>query len=75
MTNSMRCLLAPALLIASAPAAGSNQTAIDKSAFHLFNPTPAEHLRELTIDGPGNPESPYTVDAGHFQLVQDTTIP
>jgi hypothetical protein len=54
-----------------APAAGAeDQTKplVDKSRFHLFNPTPKEYLRELSVDGPGTTESPYTVDAGHFQI-------
>ncbi len=40
----------------------------DKTGFNFFNPTPVEYLRELTVDGPGATESPYTVDAGHFQI-------
>ena len=43
-------------------------TPIDKSAFTFFNPTPIDQLRELSVDGPGATESPYTVDAGHFQI-------
>jgi len=42
--------------------------AVDKSAFNLFNPTPAQYLREMDTDGPGTTESPYTVDAGHVQI-------
>ena len=36
----------------------------DKSQYYLFNPTPPSLLRQM------NPlyESPYTVDAGHFQV-------
>jgi hypothetical protein len=41
---------------------------VDKSAFNLFNPTPADYLRALDTDGPGSTESPFTVDAGHFQV-------
>jgi len=44
------------------------QPSVDKSAYHLFNPTPSQYLRDMTIDGPGRGESPYTVDAGHFQV-------
>jgi hypothetical protein len=51
---------------AEPPTAG--KSAVDKSVFHLFNPTPAEHLRAMDRDGPGATESPYTVDAGHFQV-------
>lgn len=41
---------------------------VDKRQFHLFNPTPSQYLRVMDTDGPGTTESPYTVDAGHFQL-------
>jgi outer membrane putative beta-barrel porin/alpha-amylase len=44
---------------ASAPA--------DKSRFTLLNPTPGSELREFNSDRPDVTESPYTVDAGHFQ--------
>jgi hypothetical protein len=40
----------------------------EKSAFSLFNPTPRELMREMSTDRPDTTESPYTVDAGHFQL-------
>ena len=46
-------------------------TQVDKSAYHLFNPTPRQFLRELTTDRPDKTESPYTVDAGHFQFEMD----
>jgi hypothetical protein len=62
-------LLAPAVLtaVAHAEVAGGDQAGVDKSAFHLFNPTPSQYLRPMDTDGPGTTESPYTVDAGHFQ--------
>ncbi len=43
----------------------------DKSQYHLFHPTPPELLRELSTDRPDQTESPYTVDAGHFQIEMD----
>src|ERR1039457_1095488 len=43
----------------------------DKGGYTLFNPVPNTLLRELSPDRPGKPESPYTVDAGHFQLEMD----
>jgi hypothetical protein len=49
----------PAAVAATGPA--------DKSAFSLFNPTPRELMREMSTDRPDTTESPYTVDAGHFQ--------
>jgi len=43
----------------------------DKSQYHLFNPTPRTLLREMSTDRPDLTESPYTVDAGHFQFETD----
>ena len=40
----------------------------DKSAYTFFNPTPKEQIRELSTDQPGTTESPYSVDAGHYQV-------
>ncbi len=56
----------------SAPASqeqASTQPAdqIDKWKFTLFNPTPKQAMREFNTDRPDVTESPYTVDAGHFQ--------
>src|SRR5437667_370545 len=61
---------APATLgmAAGAGPAGAGKPEVDKSVFNLFNPTPTKHLRGLDTDGPGSTESPYTVDAGHFQV-------
>ena len=47
------------------------EPAIDKSQFHLFNPTPSKYLREMSTDRPDKTESAYTVDAGHFQFEMD----
>lgn len=43
----------------------------DKSSYHLLNPVPRERLREMSTDRPDQTESPYTVDAGHFQVEAD----
>jgi hypothetical protein len=43
----------------------------DKSRYNLFNPTPVEFMREMSTDRPDKTESPYTVDAGHFQFEMD----
>ena len=42
-----------------------------KRGYHLFRPTPRALLRELSTDRPDKTESPYTVDAGHFQVELD----
>jgi hypothetical protein len=56
---------------ASATAQETNAVPPDKSAYNLFNPVPDDLLRELTPDRPDKTESPYTVDAGHYQLEMD----
>jgi len=43
----------------------------DKTQYNLFNPTPPQWLREMSTDRPDKTESPYTVDAGHFQIEMD----
>src|SRR5687767_5025731 len=43
----------------------------DKSHYHLFHPTPREQMRDMSTDRPDKTESPYTVDAGHFQFETD----
>ncbi len=39
-----------------------------KRQYHLFNPVPRDLTRPLSADRPDATESPYTVDAGHFQV-------
>src|SRR5436309_3199384 len=58
------------VLLCAAPAASQTPPA-DKSPFSLFNPTPRTLMREMQTDRPDQTESPYTVDAGHFQLEAD----
>lgn len=58
-----RRFLALPLFVASAICAQP-----DKSAYTFFNPTPRDQMRELSTDRPDQTESPYTVDAGHWQI-------
>jgi hypothetical protein len=46
----------------------------DKKGYNLFHPTPPDLMRELSTDRPDKTESPYTVDAGHFQWEMDFTV-
>ena len=61
------------LSLAVMGAAAQETTSIppNKGSYNLFNPVPSAWLRELTPDRPDKTESPYTVDAGHFQLEMD----
>jgi hypothetical protein len=43
----------------------------DKSGYTLFSPVPDDELRSLETDRPTKSNSPYTVDAGHFQYESD----
>lgn len=47
------------------------QAADEKSQYTLFNPTPQNLMRDMSTDRPDKTESPYTVDAGHFQFEAD----
>lgn len=70
-------LLAAAACLSAQPSparAGDDEKAAaqtDKSDYTLFNPVPNTLLRELNTDRPDVTESPYTVDAGHYQLEMD----
>src|SRR5271165_7071915 len=56
---------------ASVAAPETNSVPADKTAYNLFNPTPDALMRELSPDRPDKTESPFTVDAGHYQLEMD----
>jgi len=61
-------LAAGQALVIPALAQGTPGPAPGKSGYHLFNPTPRALMREMSTDRPDTTESPYTVDAGHFQV-------
>jgi hypothetical protein len=67
-TNARRAACAALLIAAPATAIA---TAADKSASSLLRPTPDADLRDLATDRPDKTESPYTVDAGRFQVEMD----
>lgn len=52
-------------------AEGMPAGASDKSSYHLLKPTPRALMRGMKTDRPDRTESPYTVDAGHFQIEMD----
>jgi len=58
------------LLATDAFAADENATC-DKTQYDAFHKTPAACLREMSTDRPDQTESPYTVDAGRFQIEID----
>jgi len=51
------------------PLAGHPQQQTVK--YSLFHPVPGSELRDMETDRPDVTESPFTVDAGHFQYETD----
>jgi hypothetical protein len=64
-------LLAASLALPLVCFAADDTAASDKSRYSFFNRTPVAKLRELTTDRPDLTESPFTVDAGWWQLEMD----
>lgn len=52
------------------PASSFGQS-MPKPSYSIFNPVPKNQMREMETDRPDVTESPYTVDAGHYQLETD----
>ena len=71
MTRIISTWLLALVAIPAAVAQDTNIGSVDKSVYNILNPVPAGLMRELTPDRPDKTESPYTVDAGHFQLEMD----
>lgn len=58
-------------VVLSAFIASAQEDTITKSRYHLFKPTPKNLMREMHTDRPDVTETPFTVDAGHWQLEFD----
>jgi hypothetical protein len=56
------------------PAVADDGPVADKSGYTLFNPTPDAEMRSFSTDRPPKANSPYTVDAGHFQYETDLGV-
>jgi hypothetical protein len=69
--NAVRALSVAGLIAISTSGSAGTDAPADKGAYNLFNPTPRDLLRDLSTDRPDKTESPYTVDAGHFQIETD----
>jgi len=62
------------LSIFSLPAMSDETVNPDKSDYSLFDPTPDNQMRSFSTDRPPKANSPYTVDAGHFQYETDLAV-
>lgn len=75
--NNLKWIILAAAALAHA---GTDESALqppnaaNKDQYHLFKPTPGDLLREMVTDRPDQTESPYTVDAGHFQVEMDLFV-
>jgi hypothetical protein len=74
--NVRRAGCTAALLLAAASISAWADDAVtpDKSAYSLLDPTPDDQLRAFSTDRPPKANSPYTVDAGHFQYETDLAV-
>ena len=69
-----RCALLALMLSAIAFPALADDSGWDKTGYTLFDPTPDSDLRSFNTDRPPKANSPYTVDAGHFQYETDIAV-
>ena len=64
-------LLVSAALLCAYPALADDMPAPDKSGYTLFKSTPTDQMRSFSTDRPTKSDTPYTVDAGHYQYESD----
>ena len=72
MIRTAIALMAFALAVERAASADPSPTPTpDKSQYTLFNPTPVDLRRPYNTDRPSKTDSPFTIDAGVFQIESD----
>ena len=72
MIKVVICIVVFALAIDRALFADPSPTPTpDKSQYTLFNPTPVDLRRPYNTDRPSKTDSPFTIDAGVFQIESD----
>src|SRR5262245_6510366 len=64
-------MLCASLAFAGEEAVPTSTLAPDKSQYTLFNPTPIDLRRPYNTDRPSKTDSPFTIDAGVFQIESD----
>lgn len=69
MTKALLLISTAALFVT--PALAEDAPAPDKSGYTIFNPTPVDQMRSFSTDRPTKSDTPYTVDAGHYQYEAD----
>ena len=71
LINAFTILLCGHLAMAGGESSPTPTPTPDKSHYTLFNPTPINLRRAYNTDRPSKTDSPYTVDAGVFQIEAD----
>lgn len=72
MTTVVICIVVFALAVDRTLSADPGPTSTpNKLQYTLFNPTPVDLRRPYNTDRPSKTDSPYTVDAGVFQIESD----
>jgi len=72
MTKVVICIVVFALAVDRALSADPSPTPTpNKSQYTLFNPTPVDLRRPYNTDRPSKTDTPYTIDAGVFQIESD----
>jgi len=66
--KTMKKILTVIIVFGLSTTASASGVNLDKSQYNFFNPTPEELMRDMSADRPDKTESPYTVDAGHYQI-------
>lgn len=67
----MKCTIIALLCIYSISVSAQVPLNSSHRNYDLFHPTPKEQMRDFVTDRPDATESPYTLDAGHFQFETD----
>jgi hypothetical protein len=70
-TGAITAVTVFAIFFSLSAAAAEDAPPPDKSQYTLFNPVPDDLMRSFSTDRPTKSNSPYTVDAGHFQYEAD----
>src|ERR1044071_9049179 len=72
MTGLIVCIVLLTITMSRGLYADPNPTPTsDKSQYTLFDPTPIDLRRSYNTDRPSKTDSPYTIDAGVFQIESD----
>lgn len=73
-----KCIFALAILVGCVTCLSAGESELttptptpDKSRYTIFNPTPLTLRRAYNTDRPSKTDSPYTIDAGAFQIESD----